>query len=82
MINSILMIQQPAVSVLIIGTTKRFYTRGTLRGMRISRFAKIPTLYHDWREPWIKKMVNYLSCIEGKGGLKDIHYIAQIVDLL
>jgi hypothetical protein len=47
MINSILMIQQPAVSVLIIGTTKRFYTRGTLRGMRISRFAKIPTVYRD-----------------------------------
>ena len=34
----------------------------------------------------IKKMVNYLTCIKGKVGLKDIHCIAQnvalIVDLL
>ena len=28
-------------------------------------------------DPWIKKRVNYLSCIEGKGGLKDIHCSAQ-----
>ena len=39
----------------------------------------------DW-DPWIKKMDNYLSCIEGKGGLKDTHFIAQntalLVDLL
>ena len=27
---------------------KRFYTRGTLRGIRISRMAKIITLYRDW----------------------------------
>ena len=27
---------------------KRFFTRGTLRSIRISRLAKIPTLYHDW----------------------------------
>ena len=27
--------------------TKRFYTRGTLRGIRISRLAKIHTLYRD-----------------------------------
>ena len=27
---------------------KRFYIRGTLRGKRSSRWAKIPTLYHDW----------------------------------
>ena len=26
----------------------RFYTRGTLRGIRISRLAKIPTIYRDW----------------------------------
>ena len=26
---------------------KRFYTRGTLRGIRILRMAKIPTLYRD-----------------------------------
>ena len=24
------------------------YTRGTLRGIRISQLAKIPTLYRDW----------------------------------
>ena len=27
---------------------KRFYSRGTLRSIRISRLAKIPTLYRDW----------------------------------
>ena len=27
---------------------KRFYTRGTLKGIRISRLAKIPNLYPDW----------------------------------
>ena len=29
---------------------KRFYTRGTLRGIRISRLAKIPTL------PWLRSL--------------------------
>ena len=29
----------------IVSCKKRFYTRGTLRGMRISRLAKIPPLY-------------------------------------
>ena len=32
----------------IITYTKRFYTRGTIRGIRISRLAKIPNLYRDW----------------------------------
>ena len=27
---------------------KRFYTRGTLRSIRISLLAKIPTLHRDW----------------------------------
>ena len=27
---------------------KRFYTRGTLRSIRISQLTKIPTLYRDW----------------------------------
>ena len=27
---------------------KRFYNRGTLRGIRIPRWAKIPTLHSDW----------------------------------
>ena len=49
-------------------------TRGTLRAISISPLAKIPTLY---RNPRIRKRYNYLSCIEGKGGLKDIHCIAQ-----
>ena len=28
-------------------------------------------------DPWIKKRVNYLIYIEGKGGLKDIHWNTQ-----
>ena len=56
---------------------KRFYTRGTLRGIQISRLSFI---LNGW-DPLIKKSVNYLSCIEGKGCLKDIHCIAQNVDL-
>ena len=56
---------------------KRFYSRGTLRGIRISRLANIPTLYHNCLRSFIKKGVNCLSCIEGKGGGKDIHCIAQ-----
>ena len=39
---------------------KRFYTRGTFSGIRISQLGKIQTLYGDWRDPWIKKRVNYL----------------------
>ena len=27
---------------------KRFYTRGTLKNIRVSRSAKIPILYRDW----------------------------------
>ena len=38
------------------------------------------------RDPGVKKRANYLSCVEGKGGLKDIHCTAQnaalFVDLL
>ena len=47
---------------------KRFYTRETLRGIRISRLAKIPTLIVIYWYHWIKKRINYLSCIEGKRG--------------
>ena len=39
--------------------------------------AKSPSTlsnYHDWMSPWIKERVNYISCIEGKGGMKDIWY--------
>ena len=46
----------------MIMISKRFYTRATLRNIWILRFAKIPTLYGD---SWIKKIVIYLSCIEG-----------------
>ena len=66
--------------------TKRFYTKGTLRGVMISRLAKIPTLNHDRLSSLIIKWVNFLSCKEEKGGLKDIPCIAQntvlFVDLL
>ena len=66
---------------------KRFYTRGTLTSIRISQLAKlITTLYRVGWDPWNKKKDNYLSCIEGKGGGKDIHCVAQnaalFVDLL
>ena len=27
---------------------KIFYTRGTLRDIRVSQLAEIPTLFHDW----------------------------------
>ena len=30
---------------------KSFYTRGTLRSIRIPRLTKIPTLYHNWLRP-------------------------------
>ena len=56
---------------------KRFYIRGTLRSIRSSPLSKIPTLYRDWLRSLNKKRVDYLSCIEGEGGLKDIHYSAQ-----
>ena len=65
---------------------KRFYTRRTFRGINISRLDKIPILYRGWPRSLIYKSVNYLSCIEGKGSLKDIQCSAQnaalFVDLL
>ena len=48
---------------------KRFYTRGTLRSIRITRLAKIATLYCEWLRSLKKKRVTYLSCTEGKKGL-------------
>ena len=41
-----------------------------LRGIMNSQLAIIPHLLID--NHWTKKRVNYLSSIEGKGGLKDI----------
>ena len=65
---------------------KRFYTRRTLRNIRIPHWLiSQPFIVIGW-DPWIKKRVTYLSCIEGKVGLKDIHcsaeYAAIFVDLL
>ena len=53
---------------------KSFYTRETLRSIKNLWLAKIPTLIEIGWDPWIKKSVNHLSCIEGKG---DIHCSAQ-----
>ena len=36
----------------------------------------LPFIVVGW-DPWIKKTVNYLSCIDVKVGLKDIDCIAQ-----
>ena len=62
------------------------YTTGTLRGISISRLAKIPTLYKIAEIPELRKGLHRRSCIEGKGGFKSIHCIAQnatlYVDLL
>ena len=49
---------------------KRFYTSGTLGSIRISILAKIPTFIVISWDPWSKKGVNYLSCIERKGVVK------------
>ena len=38
----------PFPSPCLLKCQKRFYTRGTLRCIRFSRFAKIPTIYRDW----------------------------------
>ena len=39
--------------------------------------AKIPIFFAIGWDLWSKKKVNYLSCIEGKRGGKDIHWSAQ-----
>ena len=65
---------KPNLSLNIYKKQKRFYTRGTLRSIRISQ------------DTWIKKRSYYLSCIKGRWVLKEIHCIAQnaalFVDLL
>ena len=55
---------------------KRFYTRGTLREIRVPDWQKSLNFNINGWDPWIKKRVNYLSCIEGKS-MKDIDCIAQ-----
>ena len=66
-----------------VATEKIFYTKGRIRGRRISPLAEIPLkkILIGW-DDWIKKRVNNLSCIDEKGGLMDIcvlhkmpHYI-------
>jgi hypothetical protein len=54
---------------------KRFYTRGTLRSIRISRLAKIPTLYRDWLRS-LKKEKGQLFELHRKDD-KVIHCSAQ-----
>ena len=44
---------------------KSFYTRGTLRGIRNSRMAKIPTFYRNWLKSRIKKR-NKISFLKTK----------------
>ena len=44
--------------------------------------AIISPLYHDWAKSFKQKRFNYLSCIEGKGSMKDIWCIAQNAVLL
>ena len=65
---------------------KRFYTRGTLRRIRIPRLAKIPTLYRNWLRSLKQKRVHNLSCLKDKGGGKDIYCSEQnamlFIDLL
>ena len=65
---------------------KRFYTRGTLRNIRIPWLAKTKPSIVIGSDPWSKKRGNYLSCIEGKGDGKDINKSLQnaalFVDLL
>ena len=56
---------------------KRFYNRETLRGIRMSRLAEIPPLYHNCLRSLDQKRVNYLSSIEAKGVMKDICWITQ-----
>ena len=51
---------------------KIFYNRKTIRGVRISRLAKVPPIYHNWLGSLNEKRVNYLSSIEGKGGKKEL----------
>ena len=56
---------------------KRFYTRGTLKGIIIHNCLKSLPCIVIGEDHCIKKSINYLSCIEGKGDLKDIHCTAQ-----
>ena len=61
---------------------KRFYTRGTLKSIRISRLAKTPTLYYRY---WLKSLIlekgwlfRYFSCIKEKGVVKTFTVVHKI----
>ena len=52
------MIKQFKNVIVEFGRGEEILQKRIIRGLRILRLAKIPPLYHD-----------YLSCIEGKGGM-------------
>ena len=58
--------------------TKESLHQRNIKGVyhiRISLSAKIPPHYQDWLRSLNSE--NHLSCIEGKGGMQDIHCIAK-----
>ena len=57
---------------------KSFYTRGTLKHIRISWFAKISTLYCDWLRSLKLEKWSHLSCIKGKGAVKTFTVLQRI----
>ena len=65
-------------------TTKEIIYKRNIKENLDFKIGWDPFIVIGW-DPWNKKRV-YLSCIEGKGGLKDIYCIAQnaalFVDLL
>ena len=65
---------------------KRFYTRGPLRGIRISLLAKIPTLDRDWLISLDYGRGKLFELHRMEGGFKDIPCFTQnavlFVDLL
>ena len=54
---------------------KRFYDRETIKGVRISLLAEIPSSFHDCHRWLNKKRVNYFSCIEGNWTGFDRHLL-------
>ena len=65
--GSIILFPIRATSYQIFGL-KRFYTRETLKSIRIFQLAKIPTLCRDW----LRSLVYNLSGIKGKGVIKTL----------
>ena len=49
-----------------------------------NREKSLHFIVNEW-DPWIKKMIDYLSFIEGKGGMKDFCWISKFhaaIDIL